>query len=220
MKITTLSSGSTGNSYVLADSTGSQLLLECGIKYEKIVPHIDFEKLEAVLISHSHQDHSMSKSKFSDFYTIVSPETHIAKSVLCFQNWLVCPIECSHNVDCFGYIIRNKIEKKNILFCTDTSNLPRVVDHHFDCMMLECNYSYDKMLDNSQANKLTSDGYKNHLALELLVDWLRLRECKPTHLMAIHLSNNGNLDKDLAEQQLKQFATHFCFAQKGGTVEI
>ena len=130
------------------------------------------------------------------------------------------PLQMFHNVDCLGFMIQNKSENKTIVFATDTNALPNIADRHFDCMMLECNYSYDKMLDNSQANKLTSDGYKNHMALETLVDWLRLRECKPTHLMAIHLSNNGNLDKDLAEQQLKQFATHFCFAQKGGTVEI
>lgn len=54
MIIDILGSSSSGNCYVLTDNNGNQILLECGIKYEKIVPHIDFEKLDCLLLSHYH----------------------------------------------------------------------------------------------------------------------------------------------------------------------
>ena len=54
MNIKVLGSGSLGNAYIFTDNFQNQLLLECGIKYEKIIPHLDFEKLNCVLISHCH----------------------------------------------------------------------------------------------------------------------------------------------------------------------
>lgn len=87
-------------------------------------------------------------------------------------------------------------------------------------MMLECNYNYDKVIENSQQGKLLNDGYKNHMALETLTQWLKVRESKPEHLMAIHMSTTGNLDKELAEKELKPYATNFYFAKKGMEIEI
>ena len=54
MLLDVLASGSLGNCYILTDKSGSQLMIECGIKYEKIVPHIDFEKLDCLLLTHGH----------------------------------------------------------------------------------------------------------------------------------------------------------------------
>lgn len=54
MVIDILGSNSSGNSYILTDIEGNQLLLEAGLKYEKISPFVDFEKLDCLLISHNH----------------------------------------------------------------------------------------------------------------------------------------------------------------------
>lgn len=54
MVIDILGSGSNGNGYILTDGDGNQLLIEAGLKYEKITPFIDFEKLDCLLISHDH----------------------------------------------------------------------------------------------------------------------------------------------------------------------
>ena len=222
MVVDVLASGSSGNSYVISDKSGSQLLLECGIKYEKILPHIDFEKLTCLLVSHSHLwlDHSLCKNNFVDYFRVVSPENDVVGQPISIENWTVVPIQCYHNVDCFGYIIWNKNENKSILFCTDTRELPKIADRHFDLMMLECNYNYDKVIENSRALRLPNDGYKNHLALETLTEWLSTRENKPTNLMAIHISTNGNLDRELAQNELSKYAENFYFAKKGVVLEI
>lgn len=221
MKINILASGSSGNCYVIEDKQGNQMLLECGIKYEKIIPHIDFEMLDCLLTTHAHFDHSLCIDKFRDnLVDTYTTDNAIAGKPIKLKNWTILPIQMFHNINCFGYMIHNKIENKTILFATDTNGLPDIADRHFDCMMLECNYNYNKMLDNSQAKILSSDGYKNHMALEDLVEWLRVREVKPAHLVAIHISGNGNLDKDLAQQELSQFAHKFSFAKKGVIIEV
>lgn len=220
MKIKVLASGSSGNCYVFSDIHGNQLLLECGIKYDKIVPHIDFEKLEMVLISHIHQDHHLCYDKFAEYIPTFSPENTKVGKVISGQNWTAMPIQCYHNVECYGYIIRNKNEQKDILFCTDTRELPKVADRHFDLMMLECNYDYDSVIANSKALALPNDGYKNHLSLETLTEWLNVRENNPQNLMAIHISTNNNLNRELAKATLTQYAKNFYFAKKGLVIEI
>jgi ribonuclease BN (tRNA processing enzyme) len=130
------------------------------------------------------------------------------------------PIKLTHNVDCFGYLISNKVENKKLFFATDTTSLPNIADSEFDCMLIECNYNFDKVIDNGQKGLLTNDGYKNHMALEELVDWLRFRENKPKNLVAIHLSNNGNIDEELVEKELSRFTQKFYIAKKGVTIQV
>lgn len=220
MTIEVLGSSSAGNAYVLTDKQGNQLLLECGIPFNQITPHIDFNKLDYVLCSHqAHKDHGLCIKDFEDaFIEIWSPED-LSKSIL-IPNWKVTTMRLTHNVDCYGFMILNSIENKSIIFCTDTTSLPQIADRPFDCMMLECNYNYDKVIENARNGKLTNDGYKNHMALEDLVDWLKVREYKPKHLVAIHLSNNGNINKELVQKELPPFAENFYIAKKGVKIEI
>ena len=217
MKIKVLGSSSAGNCYILEDKDGNQLLLECGLKYEQIAPHLNFEKLDFVLLSHFHKDHSLSKQELEQaMVTIYSPENTAVGMTTSTGHWLVRPIELQHNTQCFGYLITNRVEQKWICFCTDTMVLPRIADVPFDLMMLECNYNFDKVIENARDGKLINDGYKNHMALENLTQWLS----KSKNLMAIHLSEHGNLDKELMVEQLTPLADKFYIAKKGVEIEI
>lgn len=54
MIIDVLASGSKSNCYLLSDREENQLLIECGLKYENITPHINFSKLDCLLLTHYH----------------------------------------------------------------------------------------------------------------------------------------------------------------------
>ena len=54
IKMNILKSGSSGNCIILTDSSNNQIMLDCGIKYSLIVPHIDFNKLDFICMSHFH----------------------------------------------------------------------------------------------------------------------------------------------------------------------
>lgn len=151
---------------------------------------------------------------------IYSPENLKMGEVITSPSWDILPIPLRHNVECFGYLIHNKIENKSIVYATDTTSLPNIVDRPFDLMMLECNYNFDKVIENAREGKLINDGYKNHMALENLTQWLGTRQCKPKNIMAIHLSEHGNLDKELMVEQLTPLADKFYIAKKGVEIEI
>lgn len=222
MTIEILASGSSGNAYIIEDKEGNQLLLECGIKFQEICKHINFEKLDCVLVGHIHRDHFMSHKEFEEAcISVYSPLNTQAGNgnLIDLKHWHILSVPLTHNVECYGFYVYNKVEKKYLLYCSDTTSLPNIADRPFDCMLLECNYNYDKVIENAQNGKLTNDGYKNHMALEDLVKWLRVRECKPKHLVAIHLSNNGNIDKDLVLRELKPFGENVRLAKKGVKIE-
>ena len=220
MIIKILGSSSAGNCYILEDVEGNQLLLECGLKFPEIRKHIDFERLDFVLVGHVHKDHFLSHKDFEEAcINVYSPENLNTTQFIFSPNWRIRAMKLTHNVECYGFIIRSEVEDKTIIYASDTTSLPQIADRQFDCMLLECNYNYDKVIENSQNGKLENTGYKNHMALEDLVQWLRVRECKPKHLVAIHLSNNGNIDKDLVLRELKPFAENVYIAKKGVTIE-
>ena len=54
MKLNVLGSGSSGNCIIVSDSQGNQLMLDCGLRYETILPKIDIQKLNCICISHYH----------------------------------------------------------------------------------------------------------------------------------------------------------------------
>jgi len=53
MNIKIIGSGSNGNAYVL-ENNNEQILIECGLPYNKLVKEINFGKLCGAIISHSH----------------------------------------------------------------------------------------------------------------------------------------------------------------------
>src|SRR5689334_8713382 len=59
MKLHVIGSNSAGNAYILEASTGECILLECGVRFEKIKQALGFNlaKVKACLVSHEHLDH-------------------------------------------------------------------------------------------------------------------------------------------------------------------
>lgn len=58
MKICVIGSGSDGNSYLVKDSIGNTVILDCGLKFEDITHHKDFpsfKKIDFLFTSHIHR---------------------------------------------------------------------------------------------------------------------------------------------------------------------
>lgn len=62
MKLKVLASGSAGNAYALYNKFGDILLLDLGIKYQKILQGIDFcvFNVAGAVVSHVHRDHALA----------------------------------------------------------------------------------------------------------------------------------------------------------------
>jgi phosphoribosyl 1,2-cyclic phosphodiesterase len=67
MILNVISSGSSGNCYVLKSETGS-LLIECGVRFDEIQKALGYDLLRILgtLGSHCHLDHMRSAKKVMD----------------------------------------------------------------------------------------------------------------------------------------------------------
>ena len=229
MEIKILATGSSGNCYHISDGV-SELLIECGIKYTEILRKLDYKmsNISAVLISHSHEDHSLSVNEFILYgYDLVMPPETAVKLLLngnpnvftplpgrkiTVGTFSIVPFELVHfNNDgsdcaCYGYLIASKATREKLLFATDTAyirNQFRGVTH----MLLEVNYmsemigDFDDVVDEVEKRRL-----KSHMSLETAVEFLNSTDrTQLKALYAIHGSST-RLDKDKAYRVLEPYA--------------
>lgn len=222
MLLKILSSGSSGNCSVLTDKDNNQLIIDFGINYKQIAPHIiDFNKC-ACLLSHEHGDHNLSKKDFEfkcvDIYDHDNLES--GKQTTINNVWKVLPIAVPHNVDCFAFIIYNIIENKKIFWATDFTELPiegdnfNLYEEKFNFMAIECNYSEEIVFYKNAEGKLVNLGFINHHSLERLETWLSNRATKPNKLLITHLSNSEVLDLKMAKERFKPLCKELFVAKQ------
>lgn len=79
MKIIYTKSGSKGNCSVIQSETGGLLVIDAGIKFDKVNKEVGYQlhKAEACLITHAHADHTAYMSDFTEagINTYLLPET-------------------------------------------------------------------------------------------------------------------------------------------------
>ncbi|EAD3347545.1 MBL fold metallo-hydrolase [Listeria monocytogenes] len=204
MKIKTIASGSKGNAYVIS-SGRSQLLIECGINFDKIRKALNFDlsTVEGCLISHEHGDHvagvkkmlrtsniklyasegTLSVLKPLDSQQVVLKEK-VAQNI---GEWIVLPFRTEHDAkEPLGFMIQRKNER--LLFITD-SYFVRYKFKNINYLMIECNYSAD-ILEENVINKVIHPVQKkrvlqSHFSLENVKDFLKANDL--SHLREIHL---------------------------------
>lgn len=218
MIVKVLASGSTGNCYILKDSKGHELLLECGINIRDILRAIEVDKFEGCIISHGHKDHSLAKDDLKKYGFAIYDEFEYGQ-IYDIGHWKILPIIAYHNVKCYSFIIYSIVDKKKILFITDTAKINRgIADSKYDLFMIECNYSQNYIKEHF--DEIQNDGYKNHLSLEYLCDWLETRKIKPKSLCLIHLSKSHKIERETAITRLKNDFSNLYVADKQITIEI
>jgi len=215
MLLKILGSSSAGNQYVLENNNGNQLLIECGLKYDKVAKYINFNKVQGLIISHAHNDHCLEKQKFGlagiDIYDHSNLIIGKKQTIGDFE---ILPIPVNHgNEPTFSFIIKDKPSNKKILFCTDLEQMPNIADTHYEIMLLEANFSQEivnnKIINGDQFNR----GCFTHNSLENLIEWLKVRKNKPENLVLIHLSNSSLIHCDIALEKVKDYATKCYIAR-------
>ena len=218
MKIKIISSGSSGNAYLITDKNKKQLLVECGIIIKKLLREIDLNNLQGCIISHCHSDHCIAKENLKRYSVPVFDNTNMESGkVYHIGDYKVFPIQSKHNVPCLGFIINCARENKKILFATDTYEIdPKTPDIPYDAALLECNYSKEYISRHETDN----DGFYNHMSCERLLQWLENRRYKPKNLCLIHLSNNGNLGEYDLKDAFKSQCENLYIAAPGEEIDV
>ena len=207
MTIKILNSGSDGNCCVVVDKNGNNIILDCGIIYTRIASEVNLSKLDFVCISHFHSDHIKGLDKFEKFgFNIYSPKNVRSNERIDTANWIVVPMQVVHNIKCYGFLIHNKAENKNIVYLTDTTFIPNINLSKIDLLIIETNYDEDIVANCEKRHIQVNMGYKNHLSLQKVDKYLEEKNVLIPNIVAFHLSNSGLIDVKKVIKVLGKFS--------------
>lgn len=216
LDIKVIATGSSGNSYLVADQTGNKLLLECGITFTalKKALRFNFKGIQGCLVSHEHKDHCRCIADCLgaciECYCSVGTATalnlkhhrlhHIkAGKQIKIGSWNILPFEAMHDaVEPLCFLIQNGEDK--LLFATDTY----YIKHKFvglTDVLIECNYDLEALNENIETGNVNEARKKRILRSHMNLDTCKgfflandIRELRSITL--IHVSNdNGVVDK-------------------------
>lgn len=174
MRATCLASSSSGNSIVLTfdkDGKSTQsIMVECGLPLKEIQRrlvenNLSLSDIEAVLVTHMHQDHAKAipdfQARMIPVYAscqtgaLESYELKAGKNKCIAEDIFVFPFEVEHDAQgSLGFIIKNKRTKEKILFINDCSFVRcDLSKYEFDYVFVECNYSRQVYVVYGQAKK-------------------------------------------------------------------
>lgn len=211
MKLKCISTGSSGNCYILTDFSGQSLIIDAGVPIKDIKRGLDWniKNVAGCILSHVHSDHFKSvKDLESIGIAVWKPsieyETAITTmskqmgnfNVSCF-NLTTLDGKWTHtNTDgsecpCYGFLITHK-EMGKMLYITDTELIKwrfKDVNH----ILLGVNYDKDLVdMDNPKANHVI----RGHMSIDTACDFVKTNDSDSLqNVIMCHLSNeNANAD--------------------------
>lgn len=225
MELTTLSTGSKGNCYILKSSNGKFCILDCGIKFRDITSSQSFgsfSNLDFVFVSHAHHDHNASLEDFKrSGVDIVSYENISSNKSTKIGQWTIYPFPVIHNSLNYGAIIYDSFENKKIVYVTDFVSMPKI--QNVDYWIYEINYdefTIDKLIETKDLEELhIANNVKYHNSLESAVEYFSKLTTKPKLLIACHLSNIGGCDKNILNR-MQTLCNKIKIAVKNKTIKF
>lgn len=222
MYLTTLGTGSKGNSYILKSSNGKFCVLDCGLKMRDITSSTEFDSfknLDFVFSSHEHKDHSLSLEDFErSGAECISYKSIVPRKKIEIGQWEIFPFTVLHNAVNYGIIIYDKVEEKKLVYATDFIKMPKI--QGIDYWLYEINYdkaTVDRLVDEKELDELhIANNVKYHNSLEDAVDYFKSLNNKPKLVIACHLSNMGGCDKNIL-QEMKPVCDRIEIAKKNKT---
>lgn len=190
-----ISTGSKGNAVIINDI----ILIDCGVPFKKLEPHI--KPLKLALLTHIHGDHFKPSTaralhrerpalRWGCCYWMVEPllEAGIDKRLIDVMELnkrydygralgaSVKPVPLVHDVPNCGYKL--KANRERIFYATDTGTLDGISAKNYDLYMLEANHTRAE-LETRIAEKKVAEVFayeyaaaRNHLSQEQAMDWL------------------------------------------------
>lgn len=230
MKIKCISSGSKGNAYLVDDGV-STLLVECGVKFDRIKKATNYSSssLAGCLISHEHSDHAKCYKElrlrgveiFASEGTLNAIGLNKQRGVFALDTNLITETTVkTFSIRAFkvhhdaqepaGFLIHSTETNENLLFITDSY----YCDYSFknlDYIMIECNHISERLehqLDNPNRNKFVDTHIRrlmrSHMNLDTCIEFLKSCELYRTkEIMLLHLSD-ANADEELMKSEVQK----------------
>lgn len=217
MRLIVIGSSSAGNSYVLENDRES-LLIECGVRFQKIKVALNFKlsKVVGCLITHEHKDHCLAVNEvmaaginvYSAAGTLKAmgvEGNHRAKKInldttFTIGGFRIRSFDVQH--DCaepVGFLIHHE-ETGNVLFLTDSYYVAYTFPNLHN-IIVEANYSQeildDRLRRGDSPEFLRNRVLNSHMSLKTCKELLQANDLRETNnIVLIHLSDsNSNADQ-------------------------
>lgn len=238
MKLKVLSSGSSGNCYILESDTEA-LIVEAGVPFREVKVALGFNvrKIVGVVVSHVHKDHSKyiaeyEKAGIRSFtpYEFSSHETaecnymgnfRIKDFALTDKNGVFKHTnpdgsECT----CYGFYITHK-DIGSMVYVSDTELVKwNFKKQRLNHILLEANYS-DDLIDNEAVNR--EHVLRGHMSLQTALDFISTNDNPALrNVVLLHLSDN-NADSEQFLQKTREtvkYGADCYIAGKGLEVDL
>jgi phosphoribosyl 1,2-cyclic phosphodiesterase len=221
MKLKVIGSSSSGNAYLLENDTEA-LLIECGVRFEKIKEAVNFRinKIVGCLVTHSHGDHCKAVDKVIGAGIAVyatageheamgtaghrKAEVVSTKLTRMVGNFRIMPFSVMHSTpDPVGYLIYHE-ECGTVLFLTDTVYSPFTF-RGLHNIIVEANYCEQILEANKElAEKYRQHVLEGHLSIQNCKELLRANDLSQVNnIVLIHLSN-GHSDEARFKREVEE----------------
>ncbi len=220
MTCNVISTGSQGNAVIL----GTEILIDCGVPYKLLAPHV--QALRLVLLTHEHGDHfnpATVRRLHRERPTLrfgccewmvphlvkagISPrviDVYTASTSNIFNEYdggrvIICAFPLIHDVENCGYKIA--IGEKTALYATDTFTMDEVTAPGFDLYMIEANHTQadieERIRKKTEAGEFVYEhrAAAGHLSKEKADSWLAMN-ATPGKSKVIYLHQHHDTTKE------------------------
>lgn len=210
-------SSSAGNLYTVSDGS-STLLLECGVRIEKIRRALNhrLSSIDACLVTHEHGDHARaardllgagvdvycSSGTAQAFEIDCHHRVHIIEALKPFKigPWAVIPFPVEHDAkEPLGFFVVNGTDR--LVFAADTA----YIRHRFagiTHVCLECNYSRQTMApDIPLAHRLRI--IRSHMSLDTVLAFLAANDLSGVRQIHLLHASRDNSDVQLFKDRVQ-----------------
>lgn len=228
MKLRVISSGSSGNCYILEAANGKRLLLDVGIAYANILPEIDYDlmRIEGVFVTHRHKDHSKALEKFIRYGVPCFGNDDLASRYLgCLnmpkvartESFRVQTFAVEHDVPNNAFIVDLEAHQR-LLYVTDTNCISQRVKG-VKTALIECNYDNEYMMKREMQNIVSRSHPENHLELYDCAEYINaINDGSLQKVILCHLSSENIVEEHAVSVIKEQTGIDDVVVAKSGVI--
>lgn len=206
MKIVTLATGSSGNSYVLEEN-GQLVLLELGISLPEIKRGIKYRvaDVDGAMCTHIHNDHSKSLKKIQNMGIPVFTPYEIENKVQTWKThgWYLRAFPVPHgDVNCYGTYIMSPGGHK-LVYITDFQYCPYVFSKlGINTFLIECNHDDEFGKEENEGH--WEHSVRDHSSVSTVCEFLRVNLTDQLRTVILCHASENNLNMEDAVRRVQE----------------
>lgn len=212
MRLYVVSTGSKANCYILSADNGESVILDAGVAFKKVLPHIpDVHKVVACAVTHCHADHARAIKDFTlrGIPIITSKGTldtigmngkgYEELKPVKLNSFTIMPFAVQHDAaEPFGFLIRYNPTGETVLYATDTYYL-KYTFPNVNYWIVECNFC-DDLIDGETDAALRNRLKESHMSLNRLCDTLKANDLSTAaKIVLVHLSDKRSDERRMVQ---------------------